>query len=344
MKKNPKISIIVPVYNVEQYLPRCIDSILNQSFADFELLLIDDGSRDKSGAICDEYAAKDSRIRVFHKENGGVSSARNLGLDNACGEWLAFVDSDDIIKENYLKHMVDRIKCSNQLIMSCSDYIDNTAFRRMINQDAKFQDVFGSLIKQGTISHTQPWSKLYNKEVVNKNSIRFPINVHMDEDGIFMFHYLLYVECISYVDSVDYIYDNSNTGSLMTKLNPFESEFTGLKLLHEMAQKLLNKYNITVDRGQIVWNQCQMGSLYLRCLQSACIKEKYAYGKQCCRLLFDFGIDGFADYYLPKRKLSSILHMISKNKVFKKSYLLYKGLFYVSSIMRKVSTQIRAIF
>ena len=101
MNNNPKISIIVPVYNVEQYLPRCIDSILNQSFADFELLLIDDGSKDKSGTICDEYAAKDSRIRLFHKENGGVSSARNVGLDNARGEWLAFIDGDDEITEGY---------------------------------------------------------------------------------------------------------------------------------------------------------------------------------------------------------------------------------------------------
>lgn len=93
----PKISIIVPVYNTERYLSKCIDSILSQSFTDFELLLINDGSLDYSGAICDQYAANDSRVTVFHKENGGVSSARNLGLDNARGEWVTFVDSDDWI-------------------------------------------------------------------------------------------------------------------------------------------------------------------------------------------------------------------------------------------------------
>lgn len=95
---NPKISVIVPVYNVEKFLRRCIDSILAQTFTDFELLLIDDGSKDKSGEICDEYAAKDARIRVFHKQNGGVSSARNLGIDKAQGEWVYFVDSDDWIE------------------------------------------------------------------------------------------------------------------------------------------------------------------------------------------------------------------------------------------------------
>ena len=101
----PIMSVIVPVYNTEQYLHRCIDSILTQTYTDFELLLIDDGSKDKSGDICDEYALKDSRIRVFHKENGGVSSARNLGLDNAAGEWITFVDSDDWIIESYLMNL-----------------------------------------------------------------------------------------------------------------------------------------------------------------------------------------------------------------------------------------------
>lgn len=97
----PKISVIVPVYKAEKYIRRCVDSILAQTFTDFELLLIDDGSPDDSGAICDGYAAKDSRVKVFHKENGGVSSARNLGLDNARGEWITFVDADDWIVNDY---------------------------------------------------------------------------------------------------------------------------------------------------------------------------------------------------------------------------------------------------
>ena len=100
--KIPCISVIVPVYNVENYLPRCVDSILSQSFTDFELILVDDGSPDNSGKICDEYAEKDNRVRVFHKPNGGVSSARNLGLDNALGEFVTFIDSDDYVGREYL--------------------------------------------------------------------------------------------------------------------------------------------------------------------------------------------------------------------------------------------------
>ena len=92
---NPLISIIVPVYNVEMFIHKCLDSIINQTFSDWELLLINDGSKDKSGHICDEYALRDARIRVFHIENGGVSNARNIGIDSARGEWIMFVDSDD---------------------------------------------------------------------------------------------------------------------------------------------------------------------------------------------------------------------------------------------------------
>ena len=103
---NPKVSVIVPVYNVEKYLHRCIDSILAQSFTDFELLLVNDGSKDKSGEICDEYAAKDSRVRVFHKENGGVTSARKLGFDSSVGEYVLFVDSDDYLDKDGIASLV----------------------------------------------------------------------------------------------------------------------------------------------------------------------------------------------------------------------------------------------
>ena len=101
----PVFSVIIPVYKVEKYISRCIESVLKQSFSDFELLLVNDGSPDKSGIICDEYAKKDQRIKVFHKENGGVSSARNIGIKNACGKYIVFIDSDDEVERNYLECM-----------------------------------------------------------------------------------------------------------------------------------------------------------------------------------------------------------------------------------------------
>ena len=108
--ENPRISIIVPVYNIEEYLPRCIESILNQTYTNLQLVLVDDGSKDKSGKICDEYAKKDNRIVVVHKENGGSSSARNKGIEVAMGEYLGFVDSDDYVEPDMYEKMVDTIK------------------------------------------------------------------------------------------------------------------------------------------------------------------------------------------------------------------------------------------
>ena len=102
----PNISIIVPVYNIEEYLPRCIESILNQTYNNLELILVDDGSKDKSGEICDAYAKKDNRVVVLHKENGGSSSARNAGIAIAKGEYLGFVDSDDYIEPDMYEKMV----------------------------------------------------------------------------------------------------------------------------------------------------------------------------------------------------------------------------------------------
>ena len=108
----PKVSVIVPVYNTEKYLPRCIESILAQTFTDFELILVNDGSTDKSGKICDEYAKKDSRIVVIHKENGGVSSARNKGIEISQGELISFIDADDWITPLYLSDLITDITSS----------------------------------------------------------------------------------------------------------------------------------------------------------------------------------------------------------------------------------------
>lgn len=114
-----KVSCIVPVYNSCKYLRRMLDSILGQSFNDFELILIDDGSTDSSGEICDEYASKDSKICVYHKENGGVSSARNLGLSKAEGKYIIFMDSDDLIAPNMLQALVTDLESNDADIAMC---------------------------------------------------------------------------------------------------------------------------------------------------------------------------------------------------------------------------------
>ena len=119
MKKKPLISVIVPVYNVESYLKVCVDSILAQTYENLEIILVDDGSKDSSGKMCDEYAEKDARIKVVHKKNGGVSSARNKGLDVASGEYIGFVDSDDSTKPNMFEILYKNMVTSDADVSVC---------------------------------------------------------------------------------------------------------------------------------------------------------------------------------------------------------------------------------
>ena len=203
MKSNPQISIIVPVYNIEQYLPRCIDSILNQSFADFELLLIDDGSKDKSGAICDEYAAKDSCIRVFHKENGGVSSARNVGLDNARGEWLSFIDGDDEITEGYFnirqEHNGIDVIIKPYCVVNAEghvNYHDNK-----LNILAEREEIFRYYVRQ---RNNALWDKIIKRQTIGTK--RFNTNVSIGEDFLFFLSVLPEVKTIAFDDTGSYRY------------------------------------------------------------------------------------------------------------------------------------------
>lgn len=203
MNNNPKISIIVPVYNVEQYLPRCIDSILNQSFADFELLLIDDGSKDKSGAICDEYAAKDSRITVFHKKNGGVSSARNVGLDNARGEWLAFIDGDDDITEGYFnirqEHEGVDVIIKPYCVVNAEGHVNY--HNNKLNILAEREEIFRYYVQK---RKNALWDKIIKRKTVGTK--RFNTNVSIGEDFLFFLSVLPNVKSIAFDDTGSYRY------------------------------------------------------------------------------------------------------------------------------------------
>lgn len=128
----PEVSVIIPVYNVEKYLNRCIDSVIYQTYQDFEIVLIDDGSTDASGEICDKYAMKDSRIKVIHKKNGGLSDARNVGMDNASGNWIVFIDSDDFIEKIMLEVLYDLVSENDVEIAACG--INNCYDKKIIPQ------------------------------------------------------------------------------------------------------------------------------------------------------------------------------------------------------------------
>ena len=143
------ISIVIPVYNTETYLPACLDSILSQDFTDFEVLLVDDGSKDGSGAICDAYAGKDRRVRVFHQENGGVSSARNLALEQAGGDWICFIDSDDRLVPGGLQALAGCV--SDQVDLVMADFIETTLPRRDVIVKAQIAFDPAISIKEDTL-------------------------------------------------------------------------------------------------------------------------------------------------------------------------------------------------
>ncbi len=186
----PKVSVIVPVYKVEKYLPECIESILAQTFTDFELILVDDGSPDNSGKICDDYAARDSRIRVFHKENGGVSSARNLGLDNARGEWVTFVDSDDWLESpGTLHHLsgsltsdVDILFFGYSIHNHCKSPPRRTFIPRMGTRRTR-AETYTSLYLGGFIN--SPCAKVFRRTPFC-DAIRYPEGIGLSEDTIFV--------------------------------------------------------------------------------------------------------------------------------------------------------------
>lgn len=177
------ISVIVPVYNVAPYLPRCIDSILAQSFGDFELLLIDDGSTDVSGAICDEYARKDKRIKVFHKENGGLSDARNYGMERARGDYISFVDSDDYVGTDYLKILSEMMQGENIAITQLRSVSTGSETMKFISSEDRrlvfdAEEEFKAMMLARDFG-VSAWGKLYRREVFDGHS--FPVGKNYED-------------------------------------------------------------------------------------------------------------------------------------------------------------------
>lgn len=216
------ISIIVPVYKAEQYINRCIDSILAQTFTDWELLLVDDGSPDRSGEICDEYSKKDKRIMVLHKENGGVSSARNLGLKNAKGEWIAFVDSDDMLENTYLADF-DIENGDADLYIQGYKKIKNGKIVDVKNiscEENSFEGIVASSEDNNIIN--SPCFKLFRTSIIKGNKILFDRHLSIGEDHLFSLYYLLCINKIRYTRVSGYCYMLKDEESLTNRVLPVD--------------------------------------------------------------------------------------------------------------------------
>lgn len=237
----PKISVIVPVYKVEAYLHRCVDSILAQTCTDFELILVDDGSPDNCGKICDEYAEKDQRIVVIHKENGGLSDARNAGIDwvfaNSDSEWLTFIDSDDWIHRDYLKYLykaaVDNIVDISMLQFEyksayCSDDPIEYSVALMLPAEAYFNHT------DNVVSYA--WGRLYRKDLFK--DIRYP-DGRVFEDIFTTYKLLFQCEKIAVLDAKMYYYFRNYDGITLSKWD--KKKMTDEIEAHEASMAFLEK-------------------------------------------------------------------------------------------------------
>lgn len=229
-----KISVIIPIYNSSNYLHQCIDSVLEQNYVDFEVLLINDGSTDNSGNICDEYAEKDSRIRVFHKKNGGVSSARNLGLDNAKGVWITFIDSDDYIEQNFFDS-INTITPTVDIIFTGIDKYDDEqriSSLRFENKTLTIEEFFENYF---LFPHfAGPVGKFFKKQIIEQYHIRFDERLQNGEDGLFNFHYLVKIQYLTFESTPIYIYENRDNSLSKREISVEDAELLYQSLLQVM--------------------------------------------------------------------------------------------------------------
>ena len=302
-----KISVIVPVYNVEKYLRRCIDSILAQTFSDFELILVDDGSPDNCGKICDEYAVKDHRVHVIHKENGGVSKARNAALDVATGEYICFCDSDDYLKNDYLETLFNTLVETKSDCVSCNcTLVDDIGEKEVWTWNSKEYRLINPLEKEVFIKDVvlknkiiwAMWGRIFKKKIIEENYIRVCETCeNFAEDLGFFLMYYVHCDNAVHIDYAGYFYyqrDNSIMSKTMTdiKLNALNEVsfafFEHIKKLNDDNEIIQNypiiHFWIMYNQFQRLWNgKGDFASLPIECRKIVKIKW---YKKMIKRFVF----------------------------------------------------------
>lgn len=255
------ISIIVPVYNTSIYLKECIESILNQTYSDIEVIIVDDGSTDNSLSICEEYRDKDKRVRIFHKENSGVSATRNFGLRIADGDFISFCDSDDIIKPELYSILLQKLEETGaDRVCGGYEYLypDNHRLYctpRKYDGIYKCSDLIKIMIDDGTLSgflFSGVNNSLFKSEIIKHNNIRFKENVKYNEDSLFSFEYALHSRTLYSIQSLPlYLYRQHNASS--TKKRPKEKVYDSLHSALDVIVKNRNDidYELQMKRRTV---------------------------------------------------------------------------------------------
>lgn len=297
------ISVIVPVYNVEKYLSRCIESIINQSYQNIEIILINDGSTDNSSIICDEYAKKDTRIKVIHKKNGGVSSARNVGLKNARGEFITFVDSDDYIKLTCFEKMVNGIKNNDvDMVVVGWEYGDGTIGWADKNIDIDCQKVYTQDEISKSYLFLTVWGHLFRR--MDLNGMFFNEKIFYGEDTLFTFQsfYKKKSSKLLVIGESLYIYINNRIDSAMNI--PFNEKHMSFLAAYDSVITIVKPYK-KILKNVKVRKKDEYFIMYLRLLKSGHKNHRKYYFFLKCGLI-KLRLQG----YKPKNKKENFIEIL----------------------------------
>lgn len=270
------ISVIIPVYNVAPYIDRCVQSVINQIYQDWECILVDDGSTDESGMLCEKWAVRDSRIKVIHQVNQGVSVARNNGIDASLGEYIVFIDSDDWVEPNYLQDLYNNRDCCELVVSGHigerengnNEYCEPLATKKFVLSSENIED-FIHLNKKALLYG--PVNKLFVSSIIKDRQICFPVNCAYGEDLLFSFHYLEYVKKISMVKNLSYHYImRDQTLSRRVREDQFDNDY---HLWTTRRDFMIRRCLWTVEMQSVMYAYL-WGQLYNSIFLFPCMKER----------------------------------------------------------------------
>lgn len=312
---NYKVSIVIPVYNAEKYLSRCIDSLINQTYTNIEIILVNDGSNDNSGSICDAYALQDSRIVVIHKDNGGVSSTRNQGICSATGDYICFVDSDDWVDKDYIESffVCEELGHGFLVVQGIKYYIPDKGIEiPMFSYEDEVVTLakdINKLHKANLLSNGCPVAKLFDLHLIKEKNLLFNQKLSINEDHLFVITYYRYVSQVYTVSRVAYYYYYDYKVDSLTKRTHSVNEYLLVSKEMKMALNfLLQKF----QDDEVLWTP-----YYSLLVVSPIIKASYSCftERQCynnlskCKFAWR-EVEVISCFYVPKTLYEKMAKMI----------------------------------
>ena len=312
-KMNPKVSIVVPVYNAQDTISSLIKSVLSQEEQSWELLLVDDGSKDDTPRLCDEASSRDARVKTIHQKNQGVSAARNRGLQSAQGNWITFVDADDLLTDSFLSSLVRAAEQSQEIDLAYCSYaiVENGRTTISLNHSCTYilslGGVNNAFLNTKILYRCSPWAKLFRRSIIEEHNLFFDTNLSISEDRLFLYNYLPYVRGIATSATMGYIYGSFSSTSLKHKKHQTDVLVHRQKAMTEGLRKVYQTFSLNPQEEQVMWSHLMrilvetMECVYYH---NGCGKRTEAIQTQIFRACFP------EDMYL----------LALQNKVWKKKY------------------------